>query len=174
MASTKKPARVSAAKRFAQIERISIAGITERMGPLGLHMYAEAYLNAARSLPLPTVPFDPVRPFLVCHSIELGLKAFLLLQGSAMLELADGSYGHNLEAILQKADEKHLGASVTLTKSQRAEIHRASLYYVGKVFEYPAVGEAMSGYPSMPAIDTLFEVAAMLVDSLRQPCREAK
>jgi hypothetical protein len=91
-----------------------------------------------------------------------------------MLELADGSYGHNLEAILQKADEKHLGASVTLTKAQRAEIHRASLYYAGKVFEYPAVGEAMSGYPSMPAIDTLFEAAAMLVDSLRQQCREAK
>ena len=77
-------------------------------------------------------------------------------------------------AILQKADEKRLGASVTLTKAQRAEIHCASLYYAGKVFEYPAVGEAMAGYPTMPAIDTLFEAATILVDSLRQQCREAK
>jgi hypothetical protein len=174
MTSTKKPARVSVAKRFAQIERISIFGITERMGPLGLHMYANAYFNAARSLPLPTVPFDPVRSFLVCHSIELGLKAFLSLQGSAMLELADGSYGHNLETILKKVDEKHLGASVGLTEAQRAAVRHASLYYAGKVFEYPAVGEAISGYPGMPAIDTLFEVAGKLVDSLRQQCLEAK
>ena len=174
MASTKKPARVSAAKRFAQIERISIAGIAERMSPLARHMYAGAYLNAARSLPMPTVPFDPVRPFLVCHSIELALKAFLSLQGSAMLELADGSYGHNLERILQKADEKHLAASVTLTKTHRAEIRRASAYYSGKVFEYPAIGEAMSGYPSMPAIDSLFEAAGILAESLRQYCNEAE
>jgi len=42
MAMGKKAGRVSAAKRFAEIERISIFGITERMGPIGLHMYAEA------------------------------------------------------------------------------------------------------------------------------------
>ena len=174
MACTRKPARVSATKQFAQVERISIAGITERMGPLALHMYADAYLNAARSLPLPSAPFQPVRPFLVCHSIELGLKAFLSLQDATMLELAGGPFGHNLEAILQKADEKHLGASVRLTKAQRAAVRHASFYYAGKVFEYPAVGEAISGYPGMPAIDALFEVAAKLVDSLRQQCREAK
>ncbi len=169
MSNSKKKTRVSTAKRFAQIEKISIMGITERMGPLGLHMYANAYLDAARALPLPTVPFEPVRPFLVCHSIELGLKAFLSLQGAAMLELADGSFGHNLEAILQKADEKHLGIHVNIN-----DAHKASLYYAGKVFEYPAIGEALSAYPSMPVIDTLFEVATILVDSLRQQCLEAK
>lgn len=174
MSNSKKQARVSTAKRFAQIEKISIMGITERMGPLGLHMYASAYLDAARTLPLPTVPFEPVRPFLVCHSIELGLKAFLSLQGAAMLELADGCFGHNLEAILQKADEKHLGMHVSITETHKAEIRKASLYYAGKVFEYPAIGEALSAYPSMPVIDTLFEVATILVDSLRQQCLEAK
>ena len=116
MANPKKTVRISAAKRFAQIEKISIMGITERMGPLGLHMYASAYLDAARALPLPTAPFEPVRPFLICHSIELGLKAFLSLHGAEMLELADGSYGHNLEAILKKADEKHLGTHVAFDR----------------------------------------------------------
>src|SRR2546426_9590715 len=131
----KKTARVSVAKQFARIEKISIMGITERMGPIGLHLYANAYLDAARALPLPTVPFEPVRPFLVCHSIELGLKAFLSLQGAKMLELAEGPHGHNLEALLQKADEKHLGTYVGLTDAHKTEVRRASLYYSGKLFE---------------------------------------
>ena len=174
MPSEKKPVRLSAAKRNAQIEYISIVGITERMGPLGLHMYAQSFLTAARSLPPPTVPFEPARPYLVCHAIELGLKAFLSLRGAAMIELADGAYGHNLEAILQKAEESDLKAVVPLTDGHRVAIRLASNYYVGKVFEYPAVGEAMSGYPSMPPIDILFDAATVLVESLHQQCREAK
>jgi hypothetical protein len=115
-----------------------------------------------------------VRPYLICHSIELSLKAFLSLQGAAMLELAEESYGHNLQAILKKADEKGLGASVSLTATQRSAIDLATIYYSGKVFEYPAVGEAVSGYPSMPAVKTLLEAAGALADSLRQQCREGK
>ena len=53
--------RISQAKQFARIERISVAGVTERMGPHGLHMYADAYLSAALALPQPNVPFEPVR-----------------------------------------------------------------------------------------------------------------
>ena len=173
MTNTKKT-RISAAKRYAQIEQISICGITERMGPIGLHFYASAFLDAAQSLPVPTVPFEPVRPFLVCHSIELALKAFFSLQGTIMLELADGAYGHNLEVILRKADERNLAASVTLTEAQRVAIRDASIYYTGKVFEYPAIGEAMSAYPHMPALDILYEAADILVNSLRQLCLEAK
>jgi hypothetical protein len=110
----------------------------------------------------------------VCHAIELGLKAFLSLRGAAMLKLADGSYGHNLEGILQKAEEKDLKTTVPFTDGHRAAIRLASIYYAGKVFEYPAVGEAMSGYPGMPPIDVLFDAATVLVESLRQQCREAK
>jgi len=174
MATSKKPRSVSAAKRFAQIERISILGVTERMGPLGLHMYAESFLAAARALPPGPVPFEPVRPYVVCHSIELGLKAFLSLQGAAMLELAEGPYGHNLEALLQKADKKGLRATVRLTAAQRSAICHATTYYSGKVFEYPAIGEAVSGYPHLPSIEPLLEAASTLVDSIRQQCHEAK
>lgn len=175
MSNNKSKNRISKAKQFAQIENISILGIvTERMGPLGLHFYANAYLDAARALPLSNVPFEPVRPYLVCHSIELALKAYLSLQGALMIDLAEGSYGHNLEAILQRADEKQLDLHVNFTKEQKEEIRKATLYYNGKVFEYPAIGEALSGYPNLPAIDTLIEVATILVDSLRQQCLNAK
>lgn len=168
-----KSTRVTVAKRHAQIENISIFGATARMGPLGLIMYAQSFLNAARILPAPVVPFDPVRPYLVCHSIELGLKAFLSLQGVAMIELADGSHGHNLVGILQRAEETNIKAIVALTEKHFVAICDASHYYAGKVFEYPAVGEALSGYPSMPPVDNLFEAANLLVESLYQKCLEA-
>ena len=174
MSDKKKQSRVSPAKRFAQIEQISVFGLTARMGPVGLHTYANAFLDAARTLPPATVPFEPVRPFLVCHSIELSLKAYLSLQGTTMLQLADGAYGHNLEEILKKADEKSLALSVSLTEAQRTVIRQASVYYVGKVFEYPAIGEALSAYPRMPALDVLFEIATILATSLRQKCLEAE
>lgn len=174
MSTKKKQTRISVAKRYAEIEKISIYGLTERMGPIGLHTYANAFLEAVRTLPPASVPFEPVRPFLVCHSIELSLKAFLSLQGATMLQLSGGAYGHNLEEILKKADENHLTSLVNLTDAQRAVIRDATNYYMGKVFEYPAIGEALSGYPKMPALEILYEVATILVNSLRQQCLEAK
>ncbi len=174
MMNSPKKQKPSAAKEFAKVERISIAGINERMGPLGLHVYAELYLSAAQALPKPKVPFEPVRPYLVCHAIELALKAYLSLRGAAMKDLADGAFGHNLESILTKAIEGDLAKLVPLTETQRKAIRLATTYYAGKVFEYPAVGEMLSAYPQSPPIDTLFEAAACLVDALRQPCREAK
>jgi hypothetical protein len=171
--SNKKPARLSAAKLNTKIENISIVGIPARMGPITLFMYADSFLNAAQALPSPVFPFEPARPYLVCHAVELGLKAFLSLRGVTMLELAEGSYGHNLMTILQKSDESGLDTLVPFTECHRAAIRLASTYYLGKVFEYPAIVEAMSGYPSMPPVDVLFDAAKVLVDSLRQPCREA-
>lgn len=169
-----KKRKPSTAKRFAEIEKISIGGITERMGPPGLHMYAESYLSAANALPKPEVPFEPVRPYLICHAIELVLKAFLSLRGVAMVELADGPYGHNLGSLLTKSIEANLAEFASLSEVKSEAIRLATTYYGGKLFEYPAVGEALSAYPQMPPVEVLFEAAASLVEALRQPCREAK
>lgn len=176
MPNVKKPARVSTAKHHTQIENISVLGVTERMGPPALHTYAESFLKAACLLPepTPTVPFDPVRPYLVCHAIELGLKAFLSLNGVLMPKLADSLYGHNLDKILDQAVETGINDKVKLAETHCDAIRLASAYYSGKVFEYPAVGEAISAYPHMPPIETLFDAASILVETLAQPCREAK
>ncbi len=90
-----------------------------------------------------------------------------------MLELSENAYGHNLEAILAAAELKGLSAQVTLTLEQRAEVTKAATYYAGKVFEYPAIGEAVGDYPSLPKLEVLLEAANALVESLAQPCREA-
>jgi hypothetical protein len=168
-----KPKKKSAVKDFAAIEQISIAGLVARMGPVALHVYADAYLKAAKALPEPTAPFEPVRPFLVCHSIELSLKAFLSLRGAKMIEMMESGLGHKLEALLQEAIERGLNDLVSLTDSQRNAIHQATTYYAGKVFEYPAVAEALSAYPQLPSLPHLFEAAAELVDVLRKPCYES-
>lgn len=144
------------------------------MGPLGLQFYAEMYFAAAKALPTPDVPFEPVRPYLVCHAIELGLKAFLSLKGHQMVNLAEGQFGHKLSAILSEAESAGLLEVVPLTAAHREAIKGAETYYAGKVFEYPAVGEALSAYPGMPPLTLLFEAGALLTSSLAQPCREAK
>jgi hypothetical protein len=172
---TVKPTRSpSLAKQFAAIEQISLLGMTERMGPLGLQLYAETYFAAAKALPTPTVPFEPVRPYLVCHAIELGLKAFLSLKGHQMVTLAEGQFGHKLSAILNEAESMGLLHAVPLTTAHREAIKGAESYYAGKVFEYPAVGEALAAYPGMPSLAVLYEAAALLISSLAQPCRESK
>lgn len=161
-------------KQYAQIEKISICGIEERMGPLGLHMYAESYHSAALALPQRNVPFEPVRPYLVCHAIELALKAFLSYQGIKMVALAGNPYAHGLDTLLTAALEANLTEFTQLTDQQCEAIRRANIYYSGKLFEYPAVGEAMMAYPQMPPVNVLFGAARSLVESLRQLCRESK
>ncbi len=169
-----KTRRTSRAKQFAQIEKVSIAGITERMGPHGLHMYAEAYLSAALALPKPNVPFEPVRPYLVCHAIELALKAFLSCRDTTMIGLGGSPYAHSLDSLLSAAVEANLAEFTKLADQQSDAIRSANTYYSEKVFEYPAVGEAMCAYPHMPPIDVLIEAASTLVRSLRPPCRDTK
>ncbi len=153
---------------------MSLGGLVFQMAPGGLWVYANAYLRAATALPAPEAPYEPVRYYLACHSIELSLKAYLSLHGAPMLELSESGYGHNLEAILTAADNKGLQSYVPVSAEQRAEISKAATYYGGKVFEYPAMGEACVGYPSLPSLEILLEAATLLVDSLAQPCREAQ
>jgi hypothetical protein len=174
MATPQYPRKLSRAKKYAQIERISIMGAVARMGPVGLWVYASAYVKAGLALPAPEAPYEPVRYYLACHSIELSLKAFLSLHGATMLELSEGAFGHNLEAILIAAEAKGLQTQVALTHEHRAEICKAATYYAGKVFEYPAMGEASDGYPGLPNVELLFAAAELLVDTLAQPCREAE
>lgn len=173
MAKPQNRSRLSRAKQYAEIERISIMGLVARMGPVGLWVYARAYLTAALALPAPESPYEPVRYYLACHSIELSLKAYLSLHGATMLELSENAFGHNLETLLEAAEGKGLPTQVPLTPQQRAEVCKAALYYAGKVFEYPAMGEAVGAYPSLPRLEVLFAAASLLVENLAQPCRDA-
>src|SRR5271157_3055640 len=56
----KKRGKASVGKTF--VENISIFGLTARMAPLGLQMYAADFLAAAKAIQPPNGPFAPDRP----------------------------------------------------------------------------------------------------------------
>jgi hypothetical protein len=148
-------------------------GIEGGMAPQGLWMYANSFVKSASALPPDKEGFNPAPYHLVCHGIELILKALLSLRGKTMLELAENSYGHNLERILAAAKENALSDYVTLSQDHDSEILKAAVCYEGKVFEYPAPGEAMLMYPNLPSIEILLAAATLLVEGLESPCKDA-
>jgi hypothetical protein len=156
--------------RATRIESVSIAGVTAHMSPVGLYMYASEFLHAAKAAPPSEIPLLPARTYLICHALELALKAFLSLKGRSLDQLASGAFGHNLDALLAEAQKLGISVVVRLNVRQLAEIRRASDYYSEKVFEYPAVAEAIAGYPKNPNVRLLLSAAEALMEALRGPC----
>jgi hypothetical protein len=136
-------------------------------------MYAIEFLSAAKVAPSSEIPFVPARTYLICHALELAFKAFLSLKGRALDQLACGPFGHNLDALLTEAQKLGISVVVHLNARQLAEIRRASAYYSEKVFEYPAVAEAIIGYPRNPDASLLLSVAEALIGALQGPCLSA-
>ena len=156
------------------IEDIVVFGLRARMAPVGLQHYAADFLSVAKAVPPPNVPFAPARPYLICHALELALKAFLSLRGRLSLEqLSDRKFGHNLQRLLAEAERHGLNELIDVTENQKSQIERASIYYSSKCFEYPAVGEALCAYPKMPDATVLEDTAEALITALREPCLHA-
>jgi hypothetical protein len=171
-AAAKRPR--SKAKQNAAVENLSIAGVTGRFGPIGLIIYARHYLYAANTVRMPEqepkTHFTPVQTFLVCRALELGLKAYLSLKGTSLLTLAGGPYAHNLESLLLEAENQDLESIINFPLDQREQIVRASSYYAAKVFEYPALPEAVYAYPLWPTTSVLLDAAEALISALEPPC----
>jgi len=63
---------------------------------------------------------------------------------------------------------------VPLTAEERAAIAFAQRYYHEKIFEYPAIAEAVQGYPGDPPTSNfLISAADRLVIELKQLCKQA-
>jgi hypothetical protein len=113
---------------------------------------------------LPLAPdslFAPARLFLACRTLELALKAFLSIKGCTMEQLTSGPFGHNLESLLAEVEKRDLQSVFKMQEHHRFEITRASTYYFEKVLEYPALMEAVFGYPNLPNANILIEVAEL-------------
>jgi hypothetical protein len=162
-------------RKHTKIEHLEVFGLKAHFIPMGLLVYAENYLQAAKTAqPLSGSPqFQPARLFLAGRSLELALKAFLSLKGVAFDRMAEGALGHNLDRLLRDAKAEGLGALVKLTPEQEAEIIRASTYYAEKVYEYPALVEAVHGYRYLAELAPLIKASEALIEALRQPCSEA-
>ena len=147
---------------------VTASTATAPITPLGFHRYASEFLRAARAFD-GDEKFSPVPYYLYCRSLELGFKAFLLGKSVSKHEIKT-VIGHDLMKALDKANRLELGQFVTVTDAQVAQLDRAHKYYASKGFEYFRVVDAMTGYPDLPDVAILDDLAGALVGNLERYC----
>ncbi len=142
------------------------------ISPFGFHRYASEFLKAAKGFQK-TNAFSPVPYYLFSRSIELSLKAFLLTKGFSKRTLKE-KFGHDLEEALNKSVSLGLDDIVVISCLYKDNIKKANNYYASKGFEYFEVCKAVMGYPNLPSLDVLSEIASTLVSKLEQICIKAR
>ncbi len=138
--------------------------------PLDFWKYAEAYARAGQVVnsEFGNDPYPEPMFYLFGQSIELSLKAFLLGQGIPIETLSSRAYGHDLRALLEKADEKYLDQEVKLYLQDRGAIIVLSEPYLKRRFQYSRL-ELGKDY-NLPYVDLLERTANRLVEILRPYC----
>lgn len=92
---------------------------------------AEEFYTAFKDLPERAPPSWP-RYFLLCHAVELALKAYLAMHGKTMGNLKN-EFGHNIERLLDEA----VRAGLPLGPLARGEIPRLNEAHVKFWPRYP-------------------------------------
>lgn len=103
--------------------------------------------------------------YLVGHSIELSLKAFLMGRGLDIQKLRSKKYGHDLTKLIIESRKRKLGLEVKLEIKQINIIKNFSSIYKNKLLEYPEVG-----FYSFPLYTEIFEIGYNLIVGLREYC----
>ena len=147
--------------------RLDARGGTINVTPLGMLGYAECFLQAARAIPVQD-GYSPVRYYLLCHSIELGLKAFLLTKGKTLKYLKN-DLKHDLTRVAKEAEGLGLAA---VTPDEDRELQAANEYYLKKGFEYFLIEHHpyLGGRSGLPELSVLESLASRLVTTLRPVC----
>jgi hypothetical protein len=126
------------------------------------------FLQAAQAIPGQEV-FSPVPYYLICRSLELGLKAFILAKGDT-LDAVKNNLRHDLIGALSRANALGLATIAPVSLDEQTELTKANAYYKGKGFEYFQVWPATTGYPDLPNLSALENVANRLVTTVRPVC----
>jgi hypothetical protein len=143
----------------------------EILSPMAMFSYALRFGRAAARLQggvhvASTV--HPVTHYLYGHSIELGLKAFLLAAGQKEGDLR--KLGHDLRACLQAAEKAGLADHVKLTKPERTAIAWLNEFYEKKELEYAAKTPEGGRITSYPSTAPLQSACSKLAVQLRPVC----
>jgi len=140
----------------------------ERTTSIGLARYAKEFLEAALAVDNSVgmrkeyrfIPPIPVM-YLVGHSIELALKAFLVHKGMHVSELRSKAYGHDLIRCWDKSIELGLGDIFTFTSDDTIIIRLLNDHYSKKELEY-----IVTGYKEFPVFGPLHKLAVNLVNTI--------
>lgn len=137
---------------------------------MGFLVYAGDFLDAHISHN-PVNQFSPASYYLVCRSLELSLKAFLLAKGVKRSEIRhQNKLGHNLQKVLQRAGALDINSVSTISPAQIHEIEKANNWYERKGFEYFEIKNIVDGKESLPDLNVLVEFAGQLVIDLKSLC----
>lgn len=115
--------------------------------PVGFIRYAHDFFDSARVLEeqlgkgtsselVSPMPFL----YLIGHSIELALKAYLLQHGLALRELPYKQYGHDLYACQKKAKELGLAELVSFHPAEEGAFELLNHLYSTKQLNYIITG----------------------------------
>ena len=132
--------------------------LEKRLTSRGLILYAWDYFNSFESLhqqfPKVTDKF-PVKYFLICHSIELAMKACLRERGYTRKQLSN--IGHDLEKLIGLLYKQ--GVIMDVNSVKRTFI--LNDYYKTKQFEYPQTGSK-----SVPALEKMADITKLLLNKV--------
>ena len=148
-----------------------------KMTPFGFYFYSKCFFNTEDRIKEDINKFGPVNYFLLCKSIELSLKSYLLYNGKNIKELK--KIGHNL---VELADEsgKISKSIITINISDKKILEMANNFYDikgddSKSFEYFNVGLVVNGFKQsavnktkMPDIKNLRKIAKKIIEILKE------
>lgn len=134
----------------------------------GLWNYALYFFEAAELVNERAAgKLDIPKYYLVCHALELGLKAFLNYKGLSLKDLKNPEkFGHDLEALFGKARELGLRQAFKYTSGQWRAIRSMYGYYKGKRLEY-----LYRGSKTFPAYLVLKSTVEGLLCGISPPIR---
>jgi len=138
------------------------------MGPTGFIVYARDFLNAYKRFKTDK-PFSPAKYYLVCRSVELSLKSYLLLN-NVPIKKVKYNLSHDLHKILRKSKELGIDTVVGITDEEKAEIEKANSWYNRKGFEYFDIQNIVEGKDTLPNLNIMFYLADRLINILKPIC----
>jgi len=103
--------------------------------------------------------------YLIGHSIELSLKAFLMGRGLKIEDLKIKKYGHDLTKLIMASRERKLGYEIKIKPRQINLLKNFGEIYKNKLLEYPE-----SGLYILPLYTEIFEIGYNLVMVLKEYC----
>lgn len=150
---------------------ISPGNNSTSVSPLFYLSFAVDYFNAHKAYSSGK-KFSPASHYLICRSIELSLKAFLLSSGYVIKDLRD-NIGHDMEKLLKKSIRLHINLLCDFSEEQVKELIKANVWYSRKGFEYYSLRNIEEGNNILPDIKVLEKMAECLIENLESLCIKA-
>lgn len=132
--------------------------LEKRTTPQGLLRYAQEYFNAYKIIndkEPDKIKLYQVKFYLLCHAVELALKAYLKHKGYALKVLKSQKFGHDLKKLIDELMDKH---QFLFSKDDYIRLCMINDYYCTKQLEY-----FRTGYKALPDIKEVEGITNLIV-----------